>query len=270
METEYKQPNNVWHVLIRVAAFLLVSVMLLSACGGVLNNPEDVRASGNIGGFYDLPENSLDAVYIGSSRVYAFFMPAVAFERSGICVWNYASPAQPIDAARELVEEVLKTQLDALILINLDDIRMDSREFIHYLTDYMPFSKLKVRLIYKLIKKNAFGLSNGMEYYFPMLRYHSRWQELTETDFGTPDDRATYMSSSAYGPFLYNAKDFSGRFLYADGTEKVREPDAYMKSVLDEIIGYCAERKARLLFTVTPQVISNRKNTASRRACALT
>lgn len=104
-----KRLNGSWRVLLRVILFVCLTAALVYAAGSVLNNNGDQKSANNIGRFYGLEENSLDAVYIGSSRVYAFWTPLFAFEQRGICVWNYASPASPLEAVPIFIDEILKT-----------------------------------------------------------------------------------------------------------------------------------------------------------------
>ena len=130
---------KVFRKFIKAVAFVLAFLVLFGAVSGVLVCPNDYRNYQWVGAFYENEKNSLDAVYLGSSTVYAFWSPAIAWEQNGIAVWNYTSPRQPLVAAKYIIEDCRKTQKDALYIVNLNRVAMKyDKTAMHYLLDYMP------------------------------------------------------------------------------------------------------------------------------------
>ena len=161
---------KVFRKFIKAAAFVLAFLVLFGAVSGVLVCPNDYRNYQWVGAFYENEKNSLDAVYIGSSTVYAFWSPAIAWEQNGIAVWNYTSPRQPLVAAKYIIEDCRKTQKDALYIVNLNRVAMKyDKTAMHYLLDYMPFSINKLLLTEKLCKTAGIEGEDKVQYFFCLL-----------------------------------------------------------------------------------------------------
>lgn len=234
--------------LLRVAAFFVVLCFALRGASLLLMD-NNVFAGRNVGGFYKLEENSLDAVYIGSSRVYAFWTPLFAFRDHGITVFNLSTAAQPIDAARFLVEEARKTQPDAVMIINLEAFQNDWYASLHRITDRLRLSGTKFDFINTFSKRHGIRFLDRIEYFLPLTRYHARWQELTEEDFSV--DTGEYMSSSSYATFLYSHTDVTAEYPAPVEASTPIGKDA--RAVLDELIDYLIENDIPALFTLAPQ-----------------
>lgn len=78
------------HLLkIKIIAFILIFVLLLAYFNRVLTYSSYVVESRWMTEIYKEKENSLDAVYIGSSKVYAYWNPNIAWNDYGIAVYPY-------------------------------------------------------------------------------------------------------------------------------------------------------------------------------------
>ena len=104
------------HRILRVVAFILLLILVITAVSEPLVSVSSIDYH-LIAGFYEEPEESLDAVYIGSSNCFVFWNPLFAWEEYGICVYPFASSAQPFYAAEYLIKECRKTQPDAVYII---------------------------------------------------------------------------------------------------------------------------------------------------------
>ena len=120
--------------IVKIVAGILVFVLCFLCVQEVLTGNEDTRTITRVKCFYDLKENSLDAVYVGSSFTYAFWNAPYAWNEYGIAVYPYSTEYQPIEAAKFIIEDGLKTQPDALYIVNLPRGRAESTmEYYHYL-----------------------------------------------------------------------------------------------------------------------------------------
>ena len=137
-------------------------------------------------GFWAEPENSLDLVCIGSSHSYCSWNPNVAKAEGGFDSYSFGSPSQPIEASYAFIREVFRHQrpkvilLETFAMIAADPDRPIARLAAHNATDQFDFGRAKTELI------DSMNLAEGREnYYFDLLQYHSRWKELSKTDFTT-------------------------------------------------------------------------------------
>lgn len=242
--------------IIRVYVFLLLGAVLLFGVNKVVTNPAgDYRMRQFFDSFYAEDDDTLDAVFIGSSGAYAFWLPTLAWDRYGIAVHLLSSNAQPFEAAEFLIREGRKSQKDAvyIVLINNaygEDEMYDAR--IHYLTDYMPFSWNKVQMVRTLGGYMGQSFSEQMEYLFPLIRYHSRWNELQRDDFAySPNGlKATNYINS----FLRNSSDISSSYRITELTAALSDS---VQSALDSLLAYCDEEQVKVLFVQTPRAVTN-------------
>ena len=79
-----RSESNLFKLIIRVFCFCTVLAIVLIDVFQILWLWDDSYAVSSMRGFYKLPKNSLDAVYIGSSGVKEFYIAPEGFVRSGI------------------------------------------------------------------------------------------------------------------------------------------------------------------------------------------
>ena len=239
--------------IVRIFLFILIGIILLSTVSSILvNHAADYRAWQWFRSFYSEKENSLDAVYCGSSVTYSFWMPTVAWERYGIAVHPYASNSQPLEVAEYLIKEARKTQPDALFIIPTNSFGGITEANMHWLLDYMPFSRNKVDLVQALVDMGAIDKTERWEYLFPIVRYHTRWTELTEQDFDyTADD---IKRTSTYVSFLTYARNIVNSFRF---TEKTVELPEVTQKALESLLDYCDDEQINVLFVTVPNAITD-------------
>ncbi|MBR2823421.1 MAG: fibronectin type III domain-containing protein [Clostridia bacterium] len=198
---------------------------------------------------------SLDGVYVGTSNVHAFWQPAYGWKQHGIAVWNYSIDAAPAEAIKYMVIEARKTQPDALYIINLNTFKAESVDpdttSIHRVVDYMPFSLNRLRLTRRLTEKLDMPPLEKLEFYLPIIRFHTRWDELKDWVYGAAD--FDYKGSLHYSAYQKNVTDYSKTYRVYEGLEPVSDDVA---EIMDDLLDYCDAEKLRVLFVIVPQVVS--------------
>ncbi len=238
---------------IKVAAFLVLLAVIVSAIQYVLSINE-YRFYDSVRGFYEEPDNSLDAVYLGASNVYAYWEAPLAFSEYGMTAYSYATSNMPPAALKYMIEEVRKSQPDTLFIINLNIFKNTEvgMQWLHYLLDYMPFSFTKLRMMNDLASRCEEGEADKLEFLFPVIRFHSRWNKLTTDDFYHP--REEMKGSSTYKSFLGRSMDVREIFT-ATSAREAAEPE--QEEQLLDLLNYCDENKVKILFVVVPQAIDD-------------
>ena len=97
--------------IIKAVLFALIFILLFAYVSKVVTYPSDYRNYQWIGGFYEEEEESLDAVYIGSSNCYAFWNSMTAWEEYGITVYPYSCNAMSFLATEYLIKETKKVYI---------------------------------------------------------------------------------------------------------------------------------------------------------------
>ena len=123
-----------------------------------------------------------EVVFIGDCEVYANFSPMVMYEEEGIKAYVRGSSQQLIWQSYYILEETLKYEIPKVVVFNVNSMRYSepvSEEYNRLTIDYMKWSKQKVDII-----NSSMTEEESIWYYiFPILRYHSRYDKLTEEDF---------------------------------------------------------------------------------------
>lgn len=235
--------------IILLLVFLLLVVIVLGAANHILGSSGDATGRQLIRGFYHEPKNSVDAVYIGGSDVFMFFQPPLAWRNHGIAVWNFASNAQPFAAAEDLIREASKRQPEALYIISVASAYSSSTEaeWVHTLTDYLPLSANKLHLISTLADMTELKGAQQLEFYFPVLRFHTRWNELTEEDF-------RFVSNGLKGGIankgnLRTVEDVTETWIM---TEERQEADSFAVERMESLLDYCDKSGLQFLFVAPP------------------
>ena len=108
-------------------SFIMIFILIFCICTKIVdhkgnNNDHEQFQHSLIQGFYSEPSQSLDGVYLGASHVYTFWQAPIGWHKSGLAIYPFSSASQPITSVPFLISEVRKTQPQALIVININQI----------------------------------------------------------------------------------------------------------------------------------------------------
>lgn len=185
--------------------------------------------------FYELEENTVDVLVIGSSHAYQGINTAVLWEEFGITAFNFCSAAQPIWNTYYYLEEALKTQTPKAIILDT--------YYVHMTDDYTDEStaiKNTYGLKWSDTKINAIKESfdtekTGKQYFISILQYHSRYSDLNKADF-YPYQANSAMYANHKGFYCYfksdsvTERDLSVYDYYNEFTEKI---DFYYRKIFE-------------------------------------
>ena len=239
--------------IVKALVFLLIFMAGFSCLQSVLSEGE-LRDYRRISGFFEEKEGALDAVFLGSSATYAYWTPPVAFAEYGITVYSLSSAAQPTFAAKFLIEDARKTQPDALYIINVTHLLENYEKYLHKLLVYYPNSINKLEMTNYLSDIGGLSFSEKIEQFFPIIRFHDRWSELTQDDFDRSEEQ--YKCGSTYKSFLSKVTSFSPVEYDFQTTENLPEN---MARGLTDLMDYCEDENVRVLFVIMPQALTEQE-----------
>lgn len=237
---------------IKALCFVLGLVVMLALFQHVFVY-NDFRIYQTFSSFYAEKEDSLDAVYIGASNVYPYYEAPLVWKDYGIAVHPLSVAALPAAAVKPMIIEARKTQPNALFIINLNNFNDEtiSLSHIHYLADYMPFSRNKIDLINTLCDQRGIAPKDRLEFYLPFIRYHSSWDELKLYNFYRRPNGL--KGASTYNLFLTGVEDVTYRLNFTD--ERKPMPDV-THPILEDLLNYCQKEDLNVLFVIAPQALS--------------
>ncbi|MBR1623965.1 MAG: SGNH/GDSL hydrolase family protein [Pseudobutyrivibrio sp.] len=131
--------------------------------------------------YYDSSLNH-DVVFIGDCELYENISPVYLWENYGINSYIRGSAQQLIWQSYYLAEETIKLEQPDMIVFNVLSMKYNEpqNEAYNRMTlDGMKWSKSKLDSINASMTEEE----NLVEYVFPLLRFHSRWNDLNAEDF---------------------------------------------------------------------------------------
>lgn len=135
--------------------------------------------------FYEIEENTLDILCIGSSHAYHSLQPDLLWGEYGIPSYTLGSPGQTVPCSYYLLKEALKYQKPKLVLLETycfpRKYKFKNDSYLRQAIDGMKFGKVKIEALNDLLPD--YSWKEKLSYYIPFLMYHSRWGELEDYDF---------------------------------------------------------------------------------------
>ncbi len=161
-------------VAVGVSVWLLGKLMQPKYMSGVLE--------GAMVAEYYNEENPHDVIFVGDCEVYENFSPVTMWEQYGITSYIRGSAQQLIWQSYYLLEETFEYESPKIVVYNVQSMKYSepqSEAYNRMTLDGMKMSGIKV----DAIKASMTEGEEMISYFIPLLRYHSRWNELTAEDF---------------------------------------------------------------------------------------
>lgn len=267
-----------------IVLFLLIGILLFCAVQNILTpNWTDKTTPYIIDGFLSLEEDSVDVLFLGTSHMLSGVSPMRLYEDTQLHAYSLASEGQPIDCSYYMLNWALQYQkpevvvLDASCLFRADNTFSagQSNSFWRYLMDVMPLDAGKLEMA-KAYAETSYG-DSFLSVLFPIIKYHSRWNELSSGDFsesnvtsyysaglfsvstvnGTSDSLENIVSTANY----YEERDSGYRISLQNGIVEQVTIDGYLYestisdynlAYFNKICALCDENDIELLLTKIP------------------
>ena len=207
---------------------------------------DDIVEGAMIEEYYDekLPH---DVVFIGDCEVYENMSTIKLWEEYGITSYIRGSAQQLPWQSYYLLEDTLRYETPKVVVFNVLSLKYDKpqKETYNRMTiDGMRWSQSKI----DDIKASMTDEEEFIDYVFPILRYHSRWSELTADDF-------KYM-------FKKDPVTVNGYYMRIDVRPQTGFPDpmplsdytlgSNAMSYLDKMTALCKEKGIKLVLIKAP------------------
>ena len=161
-------------VIILVVLYLLQRLLMPKYMSGVVEGAM-------VSEYYDEKKDH-DVIFIGDCELYENISPMVLWEEYGINSYIRGTAQQLIWQSYYLMEETFTYEKPDVVVFNVLSMKYDEpqRETYNRMTlDGMKWSRSKIGSINASMTEEE----NFLDYVFPLLRYHSRWNELSGEDF---------------------------------------------------------------------------------------
>ncbi len=192
-------------------------------------------------------EKDHDVLFVGDCEIYENFVPQTLWEEYGIHSYIRGSAQQLIWQSYYLLEDSLRYEKPDVVVFNVLSMKYDEPQKEAYnrmSIDGMKWSPTK----WNAIKASMLEEESMLDYVFPILRYHSRWSELTADDF-------KYM-------FHRDLMAYNGYYMRVDVKPVTTIPDAAILPdyefgensyyYLDKMRALCEENDIELVLVKAP------------------
>ncbi len=239
------------------AAFLILTCVIFFSVQHVfgISNKYSEHSEMMFEGYYDKEADSIDAIFIGNSHIYRYWQNAFAWKEYGMSAMSLSVSDMPASAVKNMAIEAMKNQkpkvlvLDATAFANEDS----ANNKIYLILNNMKFSMNKIDTIRDYCESNDITGEDQLQYYFPMIQFHSRWKEINKKDF-----------IQMYPSYLNSCylKDFLSKTI--EETEHIdtdlRTPiGKQSKEALLNLLDWCKKQDVKIRFLAVPVLRSEDK-----------
>ena len=201
-------------------------------------------------------EKHYDAVFFGTSQSYCSFDPEV-FDEYGLKTYNRGRQQQTMNYTYYIIEDALDAcNIDVVVLeifgmfYEADDNRFVSEGVRDSTLNDMRFSKIKADAIRDCVPKEL-----QLGYYFPLDKYHSRWENLDYSSWKSFYNSALnpYYEEADRGYMRWTESEVCVDDYWSIAFSEIRR-DVYDENVkyLDKIYELCQDKEVELVLVKTP------------------
>lgn len=231
-----------------VSGFIIIFFIAFGKVSYILQHK--VHDNDTVGSFYNETGEQMDVLFVGSSHSYRSFSPMALWNQTGIASYNLATPKQSIPCTYYLIKEGIRLQHPKVVVLETYGIRYikdyDSKAKLHEVVDNIPLNATKIEMM-KDFMSETMGFHEQLEFAFPIIKYHSRWNALSPEDI-TPQKtwiRGFWMEGKIR--------------VQKEPKEVTEEKKIYAKNIeyLDKIIELCEENNMELVLVQAPMANSD-------------
>lgn len=233
-------------IILIIITFLIVFILL-----NMLLAPKYMTSlveGSMISEYYEQDKNH-EVIFIGDCEVYANFSPMVMYEEQGITAYVRGSSQQLIWQSYQILKETLKYETPKVVVFNVNSMRYGepaSEAYNRLTIDKMKWSKEKVDIIQASMTEEE----NFISYVLPIMRYHSRFDKLTEEDF----EYLFKRKQNTYNGFLINKNIKPVESLPTQKKLANYKFDDICYEYLDKIRDLCKENNIELVLIKAPSL----------------
>lgn len=223
--------------------FILILIMLINALTFITRNKNEADL---VSPFYGETRNSLDVMFVGSSHLMCGVYPLELYHEYGIASYNFSSSALVLPQAYYQVREALRMQSPKVLVLDISGVfygntKIGSAEYVHVQLDNMKWSLNKIEAINDLIEEPG----DRLEYYFPLIKFHTRWNELSPKDF----QPITGITKGARVSDVVLENAYPVEIVPTDQVSQISE---YAETYLRKILDYCHDKGVQVVLVNMP------------------
>ena len=252
--------------IVRSIAFVLVVCLMFLLLCEVFELSDTTYIPTRFKTYSNLNENTVDAVWIGTSGVDRYWMASKAYDEYGMTVYPLASDAMPTWLFTNVIDEIYSKQNPELIIIdarafgqaNTKPSTVDTRA--RRVLDAMNFFSVnRFKAAFKAMKvlNRIDPERSRLDLSFPIsfIKYHTMW---ADEDFSIEDNVSFNAQSEYLGFFMHNSLSTKSKkhdaVVYDSTCSTALDPIS--EEALYELLDYAKAEDVNLLFVCTPEMMT--------------
>lgn len=201
---------------------------------------------------YEQKKNSVDVLVLGSSQLVYGISSMRLLEEYGISAFSCATGEQPVLCAYFYLKEMERTQDIQTVIYDMSMLYEEEQEARFRKTlDSSPISINKIQTILEH-RKSGYAESTW-SYLFPIMKYHSRWDELAKKDYDYKDLNTEVFKGNIMSPEVSQKVSYDKMIVDNDEIDESLEMDAAQVKYFRQMVQYCEEKGIDLVLIKTPK-----------------
>ncbi len=254
MKPTAPRKNGALKIVASGVCLLALFVLVFAFCQNLLLSKvesKDFRVNAQTSYWHEyrsLEENTVDVLYVGSSIVYCGVDPQLVYEQTGITSYAFGAGSVRYDQVYLALKEALKTQDPKYVMLEASAFRYqgpNEEPKYHRAVDEISLSLEKLQVIAENDWEGGVDIVN---FAFPLLRYHDRWDQVDADDFHYALFGAYQTYQRGHAP-AYNVTPIAIDF-YKEKENWASYPRNY--TYMDKIVQLCQDEGIELIIFKVP------------------
>lgn len=239
--------------IFRVIAFLLLTVLMLLTLNRAFWYRDTSEWSSDIrfDQFRNLPANSVDVLFVGSSNVMSAVNTTQLWKDTGMHSYDLCARSQTLPFSYAYIRDALKTQTPDCVVVDVYSVLL-SKEYSHLADGLVDFTanldnlslSTKTELIENYVDKEA-----KIMHYFPLLKNHNLYKTWEVMPDKSEQIYMGYCFAPEWMPLYYSD--------YSENTAEIDEVDSLY---INKTINLCRENNIKLIVIKTPITVADEEH----------
>lgn len=169
--------------VLKIIALAMIVVLALEGASVVFLRWFKSQNDADNSSFYDLEENSLDVILVGSSHIYCGFGPTILRDEFGLDGYDLASPNQNATCDYLYAKNAYKTQKYKVLVVDANSMYTVSDEDYFLFNNLRSISSMYPQEEYFEYIKFLNNKKSGLKFIFPVTILHDKWKEVVSSMF---------------------------------------------------------------------------------------
>lgn len=208
--------------------------------------------------YYYFPKNTVDVLCTGNSTFRQGFSPNTLWHEHGIVAYTRPDSRQSPELTYFEVKETLNRHSPKVVIMGVARLfseydYVENEPLVRRSLDYTKLSIEKIKTAYALASHT--DAMETISYIFPLLRYHSRWNDISMDDIQKSFDTSHDIWR---GEYRVNELDVLEDRVFAETSTEVPEYSKEAIKWYEKTLELCNEKGIKVIIVSMPEITNTR------------